>query len=111
MDWIGKLTELKYNNPNRKVIFSIDSEIVADDCHSNWHAERAIVYLDKILDGNVAHEYDISLDEERCYSLDYDEEELIDMFFESYGHSYENEIPKFLEKLPWQDVIIVSVGV
>jgi len=111
MDWIRKLNELRHKNPDRKIIFCVDSEVVQDDCHSYWYAEDGSVFLDEVLSGFARHDYEIALEEERMYTKSEDKEEIIDLFHDEYGHHYENEIPKMFENLPWKEVIVVRISV
>ena len=106
---LDKLKQYKEIYPNREIIFKVDTEVVADDYHSWWYSESGQVGLDSVLSGSAEHEYGIKLDDERMYSMSDDEDELLDMFFDEYGHHYENEIPRYVKNLPWNEVIVIRV--
>ena len=108
---LDTLNRMREEYPDRRVIFKVDSDIVADDGYNWWYASECKASLDSILDGSKEMPYDIKLDDEKWYSKEYDDDIIADILFDHFGHHYENEIDNLFEKLPWEDVIILHISV
>ena len=109
MNWIKKLNELTYQYPNRRVIFSIDSDVVEDNCYDNYYAERAEVCLDEFLDCSNINGYDNLFGSEMVYSKYCNEDEILDLLFDWYGVNDDEVLKEYMDALPWEEVIVVSI--
>lgn len=110
-NWVGKLKDLMYENPNIRVVPLVDSEVVMDDCYNSWFAEVNDVYVDEIMwGGNENIPFDISLNDEINY-MKSNPNQIIDALFDTYGHHIENEYESMINQMPWEKVIILKIGV
>ena len=112
MSWIKKLNELTRQYPNRRVIFSIDSDIVGRERYDNYYSTRAEVCLDEILDCSLIDKkltYNAPFDPEMIYSKSLNEDEILDLLFDWYGVNDDEALKEHMDVLPWEEVIVVSV--
>ena len=119
-----ELLKVASDNPELPIKFMVDSEVVADDFHEWWLAEAQRVEIADIYLGGglgdrrwgddclyVRHK---SSNQNRTALIEYIAENQLDLTSlgdcEVYEEAYETA-KEIVEKLPWQKVILVYVGV
>jgi len=107
---LDTLNRMMDEYPDRRIIFRVDSDIVAEEGYNYWYASECRVSLDSILDGSKEMPYDIKLDQEKWYSRDYNDDELVDALYESPYAKCHYDVTEMERKLPWEDVIIVHIS-
>jgi len=108
--WVGELLDLRNRN-DRRIVFAVDSDIVADDGYSFWYAQNANVYLDEILDGACKTDIEIDLNDEIQYSAIFNDCEVFELLNDAYPTATDEEIDFMFDLLPWEEVIVVRISV
>lgn len=98
---IGKLMELVKVNPDLRVIYMVDSDVVQDDFQDYWLSRPTDVNVDSILNDDLHERIWI-----RSINDDY---EIYESFFVDEDCTDEH-IKEEVDKLPWEKVIIVWIG-
>lgn len=98
---IERLIELVRENPDLRVIYMVDSDVVQDDFYCYWLSRPTNVNVDSILDDDLHERIWI-----RSINDDYD---IYESFFGDEDCTYEH-IKEEVDKLPWEKVIIVWIG-
>jgi len=112
MNWIKKLNELTYQYPNRRVIFSIAYGVVDNNVLDYNYAERAEVCLDDVLDcSRIDHKltYSTLFGSEMVFSKSLNTDEILDLLFDWYGVNDDEVLKEYMDALPWEEVIVVSI--
>jgi hypothetical protein len=107
---LDNLAEMREKYPNRRIIFRVDSDVVAEDGYNYWYATECRTSLDSILDGSKEMPYDIQLDKEKWYSKDYNDDELVDALYESERVRCDADVTELHKMLPWEHVIVVHIS-
>ena len=97
---IERLIELVKENPDLRVIYMVDSDVVQDDFQGYWLGRNTSVNVDSILNDDL-HEF-IWI---RSIDDDYD---IYESFFGDEDCTDEH-IKEEVDKLPWKKVIIVWI--
>lgn len=106
-----KLTRLMRENPDRKVIPMVLTDVVADDCFSSWAGSFKEPRLDEVYN-----------EDERIYFRSDDEEELIEQAIDNLDieHNFkltekftedaiEEMAQNIVDKLDWEKAIIIPI--
>ena len=98
---IKRFVELVRENPDLRVIYMVDSEVVQDDFQSYWLSGPTSVNVDSILEDDLhEHVWVRSIDDDYdIYESFFGDEDCID-----------EHIKEEVDKLPWEKVIIVWIG-
>lgn len=97
---IEKLTELVKDNPDLRVVYMVDSDVVQDDFHGYWLGRNTSINVDSILDDDLRERVWI-----RSIDDDYD---IYESFLEDEDCTNEH-IKEEVDKLPWKKVIVVWI--
>ena len=98
---IERLIELVKENPELRVIYMVDPDVVQDDFQSYWLGRNTSVNVDSILNDDLHDLIWI-----RSIDDDYD---IYESFFGDENCTDEH-IKEEVDKLPWEKVIIVWIG-
>lgn len=114
MSWLGELENISYRNPNRRILFQIDKNLI-EESHSYAYSDKAIVSLESILDGTKVDKdddfgYKFSLRDDFIYDKTEYEDEIMSIINEVYIGITEEEANNVFNSLPWEDVILVTIS-
>lgn len=98
---IKRFIELVNENPDLRVVYMVDSDVVQDDFHGYWLGRNTSVNVDSILNDDLRESVWI-----RSIDDDYD---IYESFFGDEDCSAEH-IKEEVDKLPWETVIVVWIG-
>ena len=119
-DTFNELMQLMKENPDLSVIPMVSSDVVASDDFTNWAGSFKECRLDKALNGfecdaETTGIEGLRIDDERIYFYSCDDEDIADKIndaLDDISETYEeSDIDKLLNSLPWQDVIVVNIGI
>ena len=97
---IGKLMELVKVNPDLRVAYMVDSDVVQDDFQDYWLGRDTSVNVDSILNDDLY---------ERIWIRSiHDDYEIYESFFGDEDCTDEH-IKEEVDKLPWEKVIIAWI--
>lgn len=98
---IKRFVELVRENPDLRVIYMVNSDVVQDDCGEYWMGNCINVNIDYYIDDEV---HGLALI--RSY---YDDCDVYELF---YGNTdcTDEHIKEEVDKLSWEKVIVVWIG-
>lgn len=98
---IEKLMGLVKVNPDLRVIYMVDSDVVQDDFQGYWLSRLTSINVDSILNDDL---------HERIWIRSIDDDYDIYESFLGNEDCTDEHIKEEVDKLPWEKVIIVWIG-